>query len=229
MKDCSKIKAGMRILVKLGRNNWRVCEVNTGCVDNTLVSVIIDGKTVDLPLKACFVVNNVPESKLGKKLSQAEAIGLMQGESRSCTVVHDTENLSDFISHSTKVDKLNVLCRESTSSTEELPHLAFLRVELTRMRPGMGDFLFRISSPPPNPASKATVITLRGDRTFGRPEGVLAAAKVVVRELIRRKDITHDWRSCSPEYIASMLLGPCKFFVTTLGVDTLRFTTDAVK
>jgi hypothetical protein len=92
----------------------------------------------------------------------------------------------------------------------------------------MSDFLFRVSAPGPTPGSKPTVVTLRGDRNFAKLEGCVAAAKVVFREMEKRKDDTYDWAKADPEYLSKMLVNPCKYFVTNVATDTLSFTTDAL-
>lgn len=137
----------------------------------------------------------------------------------------DDQPLSDFLAFRTRIDLFQSLSEDEKDKT---PHLAFLRVELSRLRAGMSDFLFKVSSPGPTPGSKPTVLTLRGDRNFAKLEGCQSAAKVIFREMKKRKDSTYSWDAANPEYLAKMLINPTKFFVTNVNVDTLSFTTDAL-
>lgn len=136
---------------------------------------------------------------------------------------------SDFLLYQTRLDLFN---SKSLSDDQEgkpkTPHLAFLRVELTRLRAGMSDFLFKVSAPGPTPGSKPTVVTLRGDRNFAKLEGCTSAAKVVFREMEKRKDDTYTWSTADPAYLAKMLTNHAKFFVANINTDSLSFTTDAL-
>jgi hypothetical protein len=143
--------------------------------------------------------------------------------------------LSAFLLHKTRIDLFHTQSlsddEKEISKEEEkpkTPHLAFLRVELTRLRAGMSDFLFKVSAPGPTPGSKPTVVTLRGDRNFAKLEGCLSASKVVFREMKKRKDETYDWDKADPDYLAKMLVNGCKYFVLNVNTDTLSFTTDAI-
>ncbi len=142
-------------------------------------------------------------------------------------VLKNSSEISNFLLFDTKLDRFQ---RESLSAEEEtkMPHLAFLRVELSRLRAGMSDFLFRVSSPGPNPGSKPTVITIRGDRSFGKQDGCEAAAKVIFKEMTKRNDKTFDWEKGNTEYLAKMLFNHCRFFVSNVNTDSLAFTTDAL-
>lgn len=144
------------------------------------------------------------------------------------TIVNLPEKtLSDFLLYKTRLDQFKrPLVVESTE--DRIPHLAFLRVELSRLRPGMSDFLFKVSSPGPNPGSKPTVVTLRADKNFAKLEGLVKAAKVVFREMQKREDKTHTWETADPTYLAKMLVNYCKFFVVNTSTDSLSFTTDAL-
>lgn len=133
------------------------------------------------------------------------------------------QQLSDFLLYRTRIDLF-----KAESAEKAPPHLAFLRIELSRLRSGMSDFLFRVSSPGPNPGEKPTVVTLRGGKEFAKFDGLAKAAKVIFREMKKREDKTHDWDAADPEYLARMLVNPCKFFVTNINTDTLGFTTDAL-
>lgn len=147
------------------------------------------------------------------------------------TVIKTTGLLSRYITWSTPQDTIRNLYLESNSTEEnqeKMPHLAFMRIELTRLRSGMSDFLFRASSPGPTPGSKPTIVTLRGDKSFGKLEGCVAAARVVFREMQSREDKTHTWDSADPTYLAKMIYPHCKFFVNSVNTDTLSMTTDAI-
>jgi hypothetical protein len=131
--------------------------------------------------------------------------------------------ISNFLAFNTRLDKFGAM-----SESAEAPHLAFLRIELTRLRAGMSDFIFKASAPSPVPGAKATVVTLRGDKSFAKTEGLVAAAKVIFRELDKREDDTHEWTKADATYLANMMINHCKFFVINLNTDQLQFTTDAI-
>jgi hypothetical protein len=134
--------------------------------------------------------------------------------------------LSDFLLFQTRLDKFQAQSAESAEAP--IPHLAFLRVELSRLRPGMSDFLFKVSSPGPTPGAKPTVVTLRGERSFAKLEGLVKAANVIFKEMKKREDDTHAWDNADAEYLAKMLVNQCKFFILNLNTETLSFTTDAL-
>lgn len=116
----------------------------------------------------------------------------------------------------------------SAEGDDAVPYLAYFRVELTRVRTGMADFIMRVSCPKPD-GSKPTVVTLRASRDYGRPEAVEAAMKVVFNEMVKRGDTTFKWDKANAEYAAMMVFPYCKFFVINPGTDLINFTTEALK
>lgn len=148
------------------------------------------------------------------------------------TVAKTPKGLSDFLNFETRLDLFHQTSlsteEEKEAETSKVPHLAFLRVELTRLRSGMSDFLFHVSAPGPTPGSKPTIVTLRGDRNFAKNDGCKAAAKVIFREMKKREDTSFNWSTADPEYLAKMLINQCKFFIQNTSTDKLSFTTDAL-
>lgn len=124
-------------------------------------------------------------------------------------------------------EKSDILASLSEDIAEKQFHLAYLRIEMTRVRPGMADFIFRASSPGPD-GKTHTVVTIRANRDFGKPEGCDAAARVIFREMEKRGDTSHTWSKANVEYLGNMLFPYCKFFVTNPGADRLAFTTEAL-
>jgi hypothetical protein len=136
-----------------------------------------------------------------------------------------TTTASDFLLQTTNIDKL-----QATSTDEEqhpLPHLAYLRVEMTRLRTGMSDFLFKASAEGRRNV-KPTVVTLRAGKDFAKLDGCVSAAKVLFKEMDKRNDTTFKWEEADPEYLAKMIVNHCKFFVVNPNISTMAFTTDAL-
>jgi hypothetical protein len=147
-----------------------------------------------------------------------------------------TTAYSDFLMFREKIDRFDSLsllaespeaAKALVDQQDKMFHLAYLRIEMTRVRTGMADFIFRASSPGPDGKSHA-VVTIRGNRDFGKPEGCDAAARVIFREMEKRGDASHKWSKANVEYLGNMLFPYCKFFVTNPGTDKLSYTTEAL-
>lgn len=110
-----------------------------------------------------------------------------------------------------------------------LPELSYLRVELSRMRVGMSDFILRVSSPRhENQVHSNTVVTLRANRSHGTTKGALLVAKTVTKEMQKRDDKTHTWDSTDTSHMAGLLFPYLRFFVQQTALENMQFTTDAL-
>ena len=117
----------------------------------------------------------------------------------------------------------------TTALASTLPELSYLRVELARMRVGMGDFILRLSSPRhENEVHSNTIVTLRANRSHGTQKGVLLVANTVAKEMQKREDKTHNWGASDIKHMAAMLFPYMKFFVQNTALENMQFTTDAL-
>jgi hypothetical protein len=109
------------------------------------------------------------------------------------------------------------------------PGLAFLRVEMSRVRVGMADYLMKVASPKQATEKKSnTVIVLRGNRRQASSSGAISTARVIIEEMKKRGDMTTDWGSVKPEALARMIAPGLKFFSTMTGSEQLQFQTEAL-
>lgn len=110
-----------------------------------------------------------------------------------------------------------------------MPELSYLRVEVARMRVGMGDFIIRVSSPRhENQVHSNTVVTLRANRSHGTQKGALLVATTVTKEMEKREDKTHTWGAADSKHMAGLLFPYLKFFVQNVALENMQFTTDAL-
>ena len=152
----------------------------------------------------------------------------------SYSAFKETDNrLSAFIKFS---ENKGFLVEESTSGDDgeakakpAIPQLSYLRVELDRLRPGMADYVIRVSTPLYEGVEKTnTVISIRGNRSLAKYESVKKLANVIAQEMLDREDSTHSWDNCDVEHLADLLANFLKFFSITTNADRLQFTTEAL-
>ncbi len=115
------------------------------------------------------------------------------------------------------------------SESDATPRLSYFRVELARIRPGMSDFLMRVSTPKYEEAQKSIVVTLRGTKDMAKYDGALGASRVLIREMGKRGDKTHDWSTADEDHLAQMLAIPLKTFSLNPNIDLMRFSTEAIR
>lgn len=104
--------------------------------------------------------------------------------------------------------------------------LCYLRFELVRARPGMGDFIIRVASP--KIGDKNTVVSIRGNRQMGKVSEVEKVCKVIQLEMSKRNDASFKWIALDKDKLAAMLVATFKFFTTNLNAETIQFSTDAL-
>ena len=110
------------------------------------------------------------------------------------------------------------------------PSLAFLRLELSRVRVGMADYLLKVASPVIKDAEGSnTIVVLRCNRRQATASGALGTAKVIIEEMAKRGDKTFKWESADAEYLASMIAAHLKFFSANTSSDVLQFSTEALR
>lgn len=110
-----------------------------------------------------------------------------------------------------------------------IPQLSYLRVELDRLRPGMSDYIVRVSTPKYDSEKKSnTVVSIRGNRNLAKYDSVKKLAEVIGKEMVEREDETHDWENLDAGHLADLLAGCLKFFSITTHADRLQFTTEAL-
>lgn len=110
-----------------------------------------------------------------------------------------------------------------------IPQLSYLRIELDRLRPGMADYIVRVSTPLYEGVEKSnTVVSIRGNRSLAKYESVKKLADVIAQEMRDREDATHNWDNCDVEHLADLLSNFLKFFSVTTNADRLQFTTEAL-
>lgn len=131
-------------------------------------------------------------------------------------------------------EKCNALSRfvlfSESADVATIPQLSFLRVELSRVRPGMSDYIIRVSTPNYKGVERSnTVISIRGSRSLTKQDELQKLATLISNEMTKREDATHNWEECDIDHLAK-LIQPCiKFFSQFTNAGTLRFTTEALK
>lgn len=108
------------------------------------------------------------------------------------------------------------------------PKLSYLRVECDRVRPGMGDFIIRVSSPKYASVKSNTVLSIRGDRRFTKFDEIRKFAGLVASEMARRGDKTFVWENLDVEHLANMVVGALKYFASNVNLKTIAFSTEAL-
>lgn len=134
------------------------------------------------------------------------------------------DKLSDFVLFQQPLDVF-----KAESAEEALPQLSYLRLELARVRSGMNDFIIRASTPTVKTAAKSnTVVTLRGNKSLAKLQGVNQLVELIASEMSTRGDKTHIWETVNKEHLIKMLYPTVRFFSTNPNLDLLRFTTEAL-
>lgn len=108
--------------------------------------------------------------------------------------------------------------------TSESISFTYLRIELTRIRVGMTDFLIRVGA-----AKSNTFITIRGGKKLGSKQENLALAKLIAKEFQSKKDESHTWDKTDVEHLANMMFPTLKFFTGNSHISQLKFSTEALK
>lgn len=134
------------------------------------------------------------------------------------------------------VDKISSFIERPASQLGTRPFLSFsaatlshLRISLERMQPGMSDFIARVSTPKIEDSEKSgTVISIRGNRSLAKSEGVKKFAKVLIDELSEQGDTTYDWKSINLDHFTDLLFSTLKIFSANPSIVKMEFITDAV-
>lgn len=105
--------------------------------------------------------------------------------------------------------------------------LCSLRLELLRARSGMNDFIIRVATPG-NGKYLPTLISIRGNRSMAKLDGIQKLAKVIRMEMIEREDQHFKWDRLDEEHLIDMILPPVKFFATSNNCEKLQFDTEAL-
>lgn len=131
---------------------------------------------------------------------------------------------SDFLMFDRKIDRFIAESNDITA-----PGISFLRLELSRVRVGMSDYLIKVATPKSALGGKSnTVITLRASKRHGSASGILASAKVIIAEMLKKGDATTDWERVDPAHLARMISPPLKFFSGNTNADRLQYVTEAL-
>lgn len=129
-------------------------------------------------------------------------------------------NLSPFVLFSTSDD---------SEEMQESLQLSYVRVEFQRMRPGMQDYIIRVSSPKYSNVEKSnTVLSIRGNRGLTKYERLKVLATTVKEQMVERGDATFDWKNLDVEHLTDMLVSPVKYFSMNTNLTLMRFTTEAL-
>lgn len=117
---------------------------------------------------------------------------------------------------------------DSISAEIELPKLSYLRVEFSRVMPGMSDFIIRVATPSYKSVKSNTVLSIRGNRQLTKYEKVRKLAEVICSNMHERGDQTHTWDVANHDHLADLLFGSLKYFAVNLNTDSMRLTTEAL-
>jgi hypothetical protein len=148
----------------------------------------------------------------------------------SYSTFKEMENrISPFLRFAEQKGMLASHSEESKMPKPDMPQLSYLRIELDRLRPGMADYIVRVSTPLYEGVDKSnTVLSIRGNRSLAKFEAVKKLADVIGKEMIEREDATHDWENFDSEHLADLIANFLKFFALTANADRLQFTTEAL-
>lgn len=114
-------------------------------------------------------------------------------------------------------------------TSKSVGYMTYLRVELSRFRPGMNDFLVKVSTPKIDGEEKSnTLVVLRTSKEYSNPQGMERMAALVSQEMKKRGDKTHTWEGVDNKRIGKMMLQAIKIFSSNPNMELLRFSTDAV-
>lgn len=107
--------------------------------------------------------------------------------------------------------------------------LSHLRVSLERVQPGMSDFIVRSSTPSIEGNKKSgTVVSIRGNKSLVKYDGVKKLASVLAAELKDREDSTYDWSAVNLDHLSDMLFNTVKYFAANTTILRMDFVTNAV-
>lgn len=138
------------------------------------------------------------------------------------------EHKGFVFSGSADADDAEAVAPEATEAPK-IPQLSYLRVELDRLRPGMGDYIIRVSSPLYEGVENSnTVLSIRGTRGLAKYDHVKKLAALIGKEMLEKGDVTHKWESLDVEHLADLLAASFKFFSIATNTDRLQFTTEAL-
>ncbi len=132
------------------------------------------------------------------------------------------ESHSEYLRFARKADSLFL------GQAADGPGLSFLRLEFTRIRPGMADFLIRIATPVVDPEKENTVVTVRASRKQASNAGAMGTAKVIQREMKSRGDASFNWDAVNLDHLARMIAAPIKFFATSINSESMQYATEAL-
>jgi hypothetical protein len=116
----------------------------------------------------------------------------------------------------------------SAEEKTKLPSLSFLRVELTR-EPTLSTFILRASTPNEDRTGTVTTVSILGEPTMAKADVAVKVAKLIASGMGKKKDSTFKWENLDAPDLARMLLPSLKFFCTTARVQSVQFSTDALK
>lgn len=150
--------------------------------------------------------------------------------------IHFTENANRFSaftlfqSESDETPAVKEATTEATPGAEDtsIPQLSYLRLELKRIRPGMSDFIIRVSTPKYDGWESNKVVSIRGNRSLVKYDSVRAAAKVIGEQMLAKKDATYTWDKLDVDSLADMLAGYFKYFAVNTNVELMQITTEAL-
>lgn len=167
-----------------------------------------------------FSTFTVPANNYSAYLTFSERKGFLS---------HSDDTKADDSSAKADAKKDEAKAVKNTKATDtDLPKLSYLRVELDRLRPGMGDFIVRVATPEFEGSKSNTVLNIRGNRALAKYDTVKKLATVIGKEMQSRGDQTHDWDKLDVEHLADLMAGCLKFFAVTTNLDKLQFTTEAL-
>lgn len=135
-----------------------------------------------------------------------------------------TVNHGEYLMHTRKEDNFAAEANDLAS-----PGLTYLRIEMARVRVGMGDYLMKVATPKIANVKKSNqIITLRCSRKQATPGGNLATAKTIIAEMKKRGDATTSWDKVDAKHLSVMLAPSLKFFSANSHAERLNFSTEAL-
>lgn len=116
----------------------------------------------------------------------------------------------------------------TSSSSDGVPKLIDLKVELKRIRPGMSDFVIRVSTPKFASIKSGTVVSIRGDKSFASFTKVKELADFIGTSMEKYGDKCYNWQNLDTDHLANMLIGSLKYFVQRPNTETIQMVTEAL-
>lgn len=139
---------------------------------------------------------------------------------------------SDYLCFASRGDKFDRLAFDTSVSDDiaDIPKLGYLRFELHRFRPGMSDFVIRVSSPQFDDVNRSnTKLSIRGSSELGKIEGAKKLALKIGQEMAGEEDDTHHWEKLNADHLAKMIVESFRYFTKFRNTETLRFQTEALQ